>query len=222
MLAALLRFFVNRLDSTRANDPGAFYLFASTERLNPLAPPASSPAPGPVPEPAAPAPPAIGATKAIKPTRTTKPKAEKHAKATPERDQFERNLQLDFANFLRVPLGGAVHLERSDVAGGRADIVVDHLGVRLVIEVKREDDDASHEGLRTRYGAQASEYSNTNARIGFLLVLDRSRKDGTSGDIEEKLSVQTITKAADKEPRMLVLAVMPGRRKRPSELRLDE
>ncbi|MFD1110991.1 hypothetical protein [Pseudoroseomonas ludipueritiae] len=216
VLAALLRFFVHRLDSTRANDPGSFYLFASTERLNPFAPPGTSPPPAKEAAPAAPA----GAKAASK--KTTKPKVEKPAKATPERDQFERNLQLDFANFLRASLGGAVHLERSDVAGGRADIVVDHLAVRLVIEVKREDDDASHEGLRARYGAQASEYSNTNARIGFLLVLDRSRKDGTSGDIEEKFSVQTITKTGDKEPRMLVFAVMPGKRKRPSELQLGE
>lgn len=219
----MLRFFVHRLDSTRANDPGSHYLFASTERIN--APTSSSPlvAPEPDPKPAAPAPPAVTkAAKASKPKKTKKPEAGKLAKATPERDQFERNLQLDFANFLRVPLASAVRVEQSDVAGGRADIVVDHLGVRLVIEVKREDEDASHERLRTRYGAQASEYSNTNARIGFLLVLDRSRTDGTSGDIEEKFSVQTVTKAGDKEPRTLVLAVMPGKRKRPSELQLRE
>lgn len=226
VLAAMLRFFVHRLDSTRANDPGSNYLFATTERIN--APSTSSPlvTPEPDPKPTAPAAPAAPAvtkaTKATKPKKTKKPGAEKPAKATPERDQFERNLQLDFANFLRVPLASAVRVEQSDVAGGRADIVVDHLGVRLVIEVKREDVDASHEGLRTRYGAQASEYSNTNARIGFLLVLDRTRTDGTSGDLEEKFSVQTVTKMGDTEPRILVLAVMPGKRKRPSDLLLRE
>lgn len=226
VLAALLRFFVHRLDSTRANDSGSNYLFASTERLGSPSTPASTPAPEPASDPAAStnhaAPDATKATKATRTKKATEPKAEKPAKATPERDHFERTLQLDCANFLRVSLASAVRLEQSDVAGGRADIVVEHLGVRLVIEVKREDGDASHEGLRARYGAQASEYSNTNARIGFMLVLDRSRTDGTAGDIEEKFSVQTVTKAGDKEPRTLVLAVMPGKRKRPSELQLRE
>jgi hypothetical protein len=219
VLAALLRFFVHRLDSTRANDPGSYYLFASTERLATPSTPASALAPVPT-APAAPT--APSAIKAAKTKKATEPKAAKPAKATPERDHFERALQLDCASFLRVSLASTVRLEQSDVAGGRADIVVEHLGVRLVIEVKREDGDASHEGLRARYGAQASEYSNTNARIGFMLVLDRSRTDGTSGDIEEKFDVQTVTKAGDEEPRMLVLAVMPGKRKRPSELRLPE
>jgi hypothetical protein len=167
VLAALLRFFVHRLDSTRANDPGAFYLFASTERTR--APSASTSAPNAAQEPAVPAP--AAGTKVTKPKKTKGPKAVKPAKATPERDQFERNLQLDCASFLRVSLASTIRLEQSDVAGGRADIVVEHLGVRLVIEVKREDDDASREGLRTRYGARILEHERLRrlpARAGPL------------------------------------------------------
>jgi hypothetical protein len=213
VLAALVRFFVHRLDSTRANDPGSHYLFASTERRGTP----SAPAPDPV-DPSIPA-----ATNATKAGKVLDQKGATPAKARPERDHFERALQLDCANFLRVSLAtGTIRLEQSDVAGGRADIVVEHFGVRLIIEVKREDSNASSEGLRAQYGAQASEYSNTNARIGFLLVLDRTRTDGSSGDIEEKFSVHTITKVGDKEPRTLILAVMPGKRKRPSELQLRE
>jgi hypothetical protein len=93
---------------------------------------------------------------------------------------------------------------------------------RLVIEVKREDRDASPEALRIAYGAQATEYSNTSARIGFLLVLDRSDRDGTSGHIESKVTVSTVLKPGDTEPRTLVVIVMPGRKKRPSQLVIRE
>ena len=40
--------------------------------------------------------------------------------------------------------------------------------------------------------------------------------------IRDRFSVHTITKIGDKEPRALILAVMPGKRKRPSELHLRE
>ncbi|MBX6382452.1 MAG: hypothetical protein IRZ07_05675 [Microbispora sp.] len=89
---------------------------------------------------------------------------------------------------------------------------------RLVIEVKREDTDASHDALCRKYGAQATEYTNTSAHISFLLVLDRSRPDGSAGYIEDKVSVQVVPKPCDSVPRMLVIVVMPGRRKRPSAM----
>jgi hypothetical protein len=139
-----------------------------------------------------------------------------------KRDYFEKQLQLDCMRFLRPALGVNVSLEPSDIAGGRADIKATIFRTRLVIEVKREDKDASFESLRIAYGAQATEYSNTSARIGFLLVLDRSREDGSSGYIEDKVKVTTVLKSGDTEPRTLVIVVMPGRRKPPSKQVLRE
>ena len=124
----------------------------------------------------------------------------------------------DCMRFLLPSLGMSARLEISDVAGGRADILVMHRRISIVIEVKREDRDASHLALRDRYGPQATEYSNTGARIGFLLVLDRSGRDGSSGHIGEKVSVQTVLKAGDGISRTLVIVIMPGRRKTPSGL----
>ena len=219
VLAAMLRFFVHRLDTTRANDRGSNYLFESTESIGIASNLAFSPSAEPTAVTGSADP---RAAKATKTKSAAQPRAEKSAKVKPERDYLERALQLDCANFLRVSLAGTVRMEQNDVSGGRADIVVEHHGVRLIIEVKREDHNASHEELRKRYSAQASEYSNTNTRIGLMLVLDRSRKDGTSGDLEEKFSVQTVTKVGDTEPRTLIFAVMPGKRKRPSELQLRE
>ena len=151
--------------------------------------------------------------------RPTSGRAGTHAN---KRDYHEKRLQLDCMQFLRSGLGNGIHLEQSDIAGGRADIIAQLQRTRLVIEVKREDKDASHHALRSAYGAQATEYSNTSARIGFLLVLDRSRPDGTAGFIEDKISVTTIPKHGDNSPRTLIIVVMPGRRKTPSQLILRE
>jgi hypothetical protein len=119
---------------------------------------------------------------------------------------------------IQPALGRTARLEVSDIAAGRADILVELNRTRLVIEVKREDADASYDALLRRYGSQAAEYSNTSARLGFLLVLDRSRADGSAGHIEEKVAVRTVRKTGDTEDRMLVIVVMPGRRKRPSSM----
>lgn len=136
-----------------------------------------------------------------------------------QRDQFEKDLQMHCHRFLRT--GGLnAKVEVSDVTGGRADIYVSLSKVELVIEVKREDQDATFPALKAAYAAQATEYSNTNARIGFLLVLDRTRTDGTAGDIREKVKVTTVTKASDTVPRTLVMISIPAKRKRPSELKL--
>lgn len=196
----LLHFLDYRMDTTRGSDASGAYLFNETERGG--TPPVTALEPNAQ----------LGST-------TTGAAAGKKKKAVDNRDHFEKALQLDCMHFLRPSLGRAAHLEASDVAAGRADILVELHRTRLVIEVKREDSDASHDALCKRYGAQATEYSNTSARVGFLLVLDRSRTDGSAGHIEEKVSVQTVYKLGDVNARMLVIVVMPGKRKRPSALK---
>jgi hypothetical protein len=77
------------------------------------------------------------------------------------RDFFEKALQLHCMRFLKVGmLSGKV--EESDIAGGRADIIISSGKLCLVVEVKREDGDASFAALRSAYGAQATEYPNVN------------------------------------------------------------
>lgn len=137
-----------------------------------------------------------------------------------QRDLFEKALQLHCMQFLNLGmLSGKI--EESDKAGGRADIVISWGRLCLVIEVKREDKDASFEALRVAYGAQATEYSNANVRVSFLLVLDRTRSDGTAGHIADKVAIRTVLKQGDSEPRLLVIVRVPGIRKRPSELTLS-
>jgi hypothetical protein len=212
----LLLFLADRMDSTRGNDWSCHYLFADTERGH------ASPSPAPAPLSN------TGLAKVVGKGKTGakagagaggKAKAKAKAKAKQDkRDYFEKALQLDCQRFLRAPLGRCARLEVSDVAGGRADILVELFRTRLVIEVKREDLDASHDTLVRKYGGQATEYSNTSARIGFLLVLDRSRPDGSAGHIEDKVSFRMVPKSGDSSSRALVIVVMPGRRRRPSAI----
>ena len=183
------------MDMTRGHDPTGSYLFADAERVAALARANVAEA-------------AVGSTA----------EASRNPKGGDLRDHFERALQLDCMRAIHPVLGRTAHLEVSDIAAGRADILVEMHRTRLVIEVKREDADASHDALARKYGPQATEYSNTSARIGFLLVLDRSRPDGSAGYIGEKVAVRLVRKLRDDEDRMLIIIVMPGRRRRPSSL----
>ena len=136
-----------------------------------------------------------------------------------EADHFERAIQNDYASFLRAVMP-TTKVEVNNISGGRADVTVTANGIVIVVEVKREDKDCSHEALRAAYAGQATEYTNTNVRLGILLVLDMSRTDGTAGHLLGKFSVKSVTKVGEDEPVGMVIAVLPGRRKRPSAIRI--
>lgn len=156
--------------------------------------------------------------------RTTKTRGKSINKPAPVRaqtDQFERSLQMHFHSFLKASVLQA-KVEVSNIASGRADVEVTSDRVRIVIEVKREDDDISFGNLKANYAAQATEYSNANVGIGFLLVLDRTRTDGTAGDMDTKLAVTSVLKQGDAKPRKLVMATIPALRKTPSALALSK
>ncbi|NUB19813.1 hypothetical protein GBZ26_11380 [Azospirillum formosense] len=139
-------------------------------------------------------------------------------KSGSETDQLEKALQNDCMRSLGVFMGRQARLEPSDIGGGRADISVEYQRQRIVIEVKREDRNASHEALRKARGAQTVEYGTANTRIGFLLVLDRSQPDGRPTSIDQNVSIQKLTKTNETEPRTFIIVVMPGKRKVPSAM----
>jgi hypothetical protein len=130
---------------------------------------------------------------------------------------FERALQVDFGNWLKRAMLFLMP-EAINMGSGRSDIAVVLKGVVVHIEVKREDHDVDFDTLCSAYGQQATEYGNSNVRLAILLVLDMTRPDGTGGSLASKFAVRTVTKANDPEPCGLVIAVVPGRRKRPSSL----
>jgi hypothetical protein len=90
----------------------------------------------------------------------------------------EWDLQNDLYNFLigNFPFGD-LRAEVSDLAVGRADIYVTFGGPRFVLELKKEEDNATRDSLR-QYLGQTTAYQVTNIRLGFLGVLDMTRSIG--------------------------------------------
>jgi len=109
-------------------------------------------------------------------------------------------------------------MEKDDVAGGRADVFFSFGSIQFVTEVKRDWNDCSFEAIRKKYLGQASEYQNTNAKLGFLLVLDLTKKNGI-GSIEEHVKVEKIN-SNNLYNRAVVVIRVPGRRKKPSEIKI--
>lgn len=85
----------------------------------------------------------------------------------------EKDLQQDFHDWCTSRM---VDAEIKGVGGGRADLRYQYRGCRLYIEVKQEGREASFESLAANYGSQTAQYEVNNARLGVLLVLDKSRK----------------------------------------------
>jgi hypothetical protein len=129
----------------------------------------------------------------------------------------EAELQTDYYNLMLSNVAGT-EIEVSNVGGGRADVRFVYSGERLVVEVKREDKDASFEALAERYATQATDYQNVSLRIGILLVLDQTKvpTDGTP-HLRSLVRPIAIPRRDEHEPRLLVIIKVPGRRLRPSD-----
>jgi len=132
----------------------------------------------------------------------------------------ENELQIDYHDFVQGNLAvGDVRVEVSDVSSGRADVYFSFNSIHFVVEVKREINNCSFEALSQKYIAQASEYQNTNVKLGFLLVLDltEERLHG-AGSIEDHVKVEIIESEHSIIKRAVVIVRVPGRRKTPSSL----
>lgn len=131
----------------------------------------------------------------------------------------EEELQNDYFQFMHGNISaGNTKVEVSDIASGRADVYFSFGSIQFVAEVKRDDKDCSFNALRTKYIGQASEYQNTNVKLGFLLVLDLTEKAHGSGSIEDNFKVETIISPNSSIERAVVVVRVPGRRKTPSQI----
>ncbi len=128
----------------------------------------------------------------------------------------ERRLQEDYQDYMAGLIPGLIDTERSNVAGGRADVVFAGAPHRLVVEVKRELRDASFDSIFGQYQGQATEYQNTNIRLGLLLVLDLTDKPGGAAHITEQVEARLVRRAGEHQDRGLVAVRVPGNRRRPS------
>lgn len=130
----------------------------------------------------------------------------------------EDELQRDYFKFMFSNAAGT-EIEVSNIAGGRADVRFIYNGEKMVTETKREDEDCSFEALQRYYSGQTTDYQNVSVRLGFLLVLDQTKRltEGTP-HIRTMVKATPILRTGESDPRWVVMVKIPGRRLRPSDL----
>lgn len=130
----------------------------------------------------------------------------------------ESALQEDYFRWLSTQ-AAAGEIEATNLGGGRADVALKTTGERIVIEVKRETQDASFDFLAKSYAGQTTDYQNVSIRLGFLLVLDltEAKRQGTP-HIRSLVECRSVLRKDEAEPRHVVVVKVPGRRYLPSAI----
>jgi hypothetical protein len=134
---------------------------------------------------------------------------------------LESALQDDYFRWLATQTA-AGEIEATNLGSGRADVALKTTGERIVIEVKRELQDASFDALTKSYAGQTSDYQNVSIRLGFLLVLDltEAKRAGTP-HMRSLVECRSVLRAGEDAPRYVVIVKVPGRRYTPHAVRAD-
>ncbi|WP_432079341.1 hypothetical protein [Streptomyces sp. YPW6] len=134
-----------------------------------------------------------------------------------QRAPLEDDLQRDFHGWLQAgPLHNIVSVEPIDAALGRADVLVHFGALRYLTEIKMDSTDNTRDHLERKYLTQASEYSNTNAPFGQLLVLDLTNKATGTQRIDELTWVTSHRPDGATIDRAVVAGIVTGNRVTPS------
>lgn len=134
---------------------------------------------------------------------------------------LEGVIQDHFHEFLCASdLAGRAAKEHSNIAGGRADVVVTFDGARrYVTEIKRELRNSARDSIESAYLAQAAEYQSTNEPLGQLLVLDLTDHSGGTPHVNESIWVTHRRDKAGRVTNSTIIAVVRGNRPTPSAMR---
>lgn len=130
----------------------------------------------------------------------------------------ESALQDDYFRWISTQAASG-EMEPTNIGSGRADVALKTAGERIVIEIKREMQDASFDSLAKNYVGQTTDYQNVSIRLGFLLVLDLTgpKLEGTP-HIRSLVQCRSIQRSGEMEPRQVVIVKVPGRRYLPSAI----
>lgn len=135
----------------------------------------------------------------------------------------EYELQNDYFQFMLSNLvDGSASIEKRDIGSGRVDVYFSFERFNVSAEIKRDWKDCSFETIRNNYLGQAAEYSNTDIKLGFLLVLDLTKKSSGIKSIEDSVKVEFIKKNVDSDERAIVVLVVPGMRKKPNQVSISQ
>ncbi|MDQ1250795.1 MAG: hypothetical protein QG597_5175, partial [Actinomycetota bacterium] len=127
----------------------------------------------------------------------------------------EAFLQLDVYSWLcSSGFRPHVRMEERDVAAGRADVTVQRVEHRLVIEVKREQTNASHISLVDSYGPQTVGYAVVGPALSISLVLDLTDHSHGVPSLKDSVWVDAVPIEGG-SPRHVVTVVIRGNRPTP-------
>lgn len=131
---------------------------------------------------------------------------------------LEGQLQQHLTEWFRGASGfSELVIEAQQIAAGRVDLMLTFEGFRFVIELKREQVDASQQGLSI-YLRQASAYQATGIAVGMLVVLDLTA-DPLPDHMRDHVWVDVVPpREAGGTDRYIVVVRVPGNRRAPSRL----
>ena len=136
-------------------------------------------------------------------------------------DAKEQDLQDDLIDWFKGNEHADPIIEPQDIGGGRVEIVFIFNGYRFVIELKREQANASKESLR-RYLPQATAYQTTSIPVGMLMVLNLT-SGALPAQLRDNVWVEQIPPPERGGTDRFVLVVrIPGNRIAPSRLRTTQ
>jgi len=132
-------------------------------------------------------------------------------------DAIEAELQQHLIEWFRASGFTDLVVEAQQIGAGRIDLMFTFGGFRFVIELKRERDNATREGL-SAYLRQAGAYQATDIAIGMLMVLDLTA-DPLPDHMRDHVWVDVIppSESGGTERNIAVIRI-PGNRTAPSRL----
>lgn len=132
-------------------------------------------------------------------------------------DALEGELQQHLIGWFRAYGFADLAVEAQQIGAGRIDLMLTFEGFRFVIELKREQGNATREGL-SLYLRQAAAYQVTNIAIGMLIVLDLTG-DPLPDHMRDHSWVDVVPASqVGGTDRYIVVVRIPGNRVAPSRL----
>lgn len=131
---------------------------------------------------------------------------------------MEEHFQDDLHSYLLGQNGISLSYEPRKLGGGRADIVANSDSIQTVLELKRNKDLVSAEGLTKKFMPQASTYQATQTNFCYLGVLDLVFQNGDVLDLRDCFHLARHTPSGGETSYTVLLFRLQGARVTPSEL----
>ncbi|MBB3952510.1 hypothetical protein [Aureimonas jatrophae] len=131
----------------------------------------------------------------------------------------EDDLHRDYYGFLEATrLRPTDQKEAQGIGHGRADVLFEKDGFKIVAELKKHDRDSNLAELVRKFGLQTTSYQRTNVTFCILMVLDLVDRGGGGGHIREKVAVVEKIPGSGATTYSVVVFRIQGRQRSPANV----